>query len=114
MSDTLALILAAGEGTRMKSGLPKVLHPVCGRPLIDWALHAAAAVDPQPVVIVGYGRDRVMEHLQGRARFAVQAEQLGTGHAVMSAQQFLEEGKVYVLAGDMPLLKKARTPAMRL
>lgn len=107
MSDTLALILAAGEGTRMKSGLSKVLHPVCGRPLIDWALHAAAAVDPQPVVIVGYGRDRVMEHLQGRARFAVQAEQLGTGHAVMMAREYLQgfRGAVVVMAGDMPLIR---------
>lgn len=103
----LSLIMAAGEGTRMNSNIPKVLHQVAGKAMIDRVLDVCPP-GPQPVVIVGHGRQAVEEHVGTRARFAVQEEQKGTGHAVMMARTYLEqhEGMVLVLAGDMPLLTK--------
>ena len=86
--NTLAVVMAAGKGTRMKSELPKVLVPVCGRPMIDYVLDALEAAGiGKAVVIVGYRADDVRSALAGRPNvdFAVQAEQRGTGHAVMSA-----------------------------
>lgn len=105
---TTAIILAAGEGTRMKSGLHKVLHKLCGQEMVDYALHAAeeAGVE-RPVVVVGHAAEAVREHLKDRAAFALQDKTTGwgTGHAVLSARDFLpQEGLIYVLAGDMPLL----------
>ena len=103
----LSLIMAAGEGTRMNSNIPKVLHQVAGKAMIDRVLDVCPP-GPQPVVSVGHGRQAVEEHVGARARFAVQEEQKGTGHAVMTARTYLEqhEGMVLVLAGDMPLLTK--------
>lgn len=103
----LSLIMAAGEGTRMNSNIPKVLHQVAGKAMIDRVLDVCPS-GAQPVVIVGHGRQAVEEHVGARARFAVQEEQKGTGHAVMTARAYLEqhEGMVLVLAGDMPLLTK--------
>jgi bifunctional UDP-N-acetylglucosamine pyrophosphorylase/glucosamine-1-phosphate N-acetyltransferase len=108
--DQTAIILAAGEGTRMKSKVHKVLHPLCGRALVDYPLRAAAALGVEKtVVVVGHAADSVRAHLAGRAVFAVQdpATGWGTGHAVMSAREHLEgrKGLVYILAGDMPLLE---------
>lgn len=101
----LSLIMAAGEGTRMKSKTPKVLHPVAGRAMIDRVLEVCPQ-GPLPVVIVGHGRQAVQEYVGARARFAVQEQQKGTGHAVMMAREYLEQhqGLVLILAGDMPLL----------
>jgi bifunctional UDP-N-acetylglucosamine pyrophosphorylase/glucosamine-1-phosphate N-acetyltransferase len=106
-----AVILAAGQGTRMKSALPKVLHPVCGVPMVAHVVHAAKeAGASRVVVVVGHGRELVERDLHARfgdsVKTAVQAEQLGTGHAVQCALPALdgESGEVVVLAGDAPLL----------
>jgi len=112
---TTAIVLAAGEGTRMRSAIPKVLHPLAGRPLLEHSVRAVAGLVPEHlVVVIGHGRDAVAEHLQavaaalGRAvRPAVQAEQRGTGHAVGTALDVLPaglSGTVLVSYGDVPLL----------
>lgn len=109
MSQVKALILAAGLGKRMCSDLPKVLHPVCGLPMIDWVMRAAAAASGDiPLAVVGNGADAVRSHLGDRAVFVEQREQLGTGHAVMMAREALSgfQGHVLILAGDTPLLTK--------
>lgn len=101
----MSVVMAAGEGTRMKSKLPKVLHRVCGESMIERVL-SVCPDDAKPLVIVGHGRSAVMEHVGDRARFFVQERQLGTGHAVMMARDALigHQGYTLVLAGDMPLL----------
>lgn len=110
MNRRLAIVLAAGKGTRMKSELPKVLVEVCGRPMIDYVLDAlqASGVD-ETIVVVGYRADDVRKALSGRAglRFVEQKEQLGTGHAVMVCREELAgyEGAVLVVAGDSPLMQ---------
>jgi bifunctional UDP-N-acetylglucosamine pyrophosphorylase / glucosamine-1-phosphate N-acetyltransferase len=104
------VVLAAGEGTRMKSSTPKVLHEIGGRSLIGHAVAAAEALEPEHlVVVVGYGRDQVSEHLAAvapRVTTTVQDRQLGTGHAVGCALESLPEldGVVVVTYGDVPLL----------
>lgn len=107
MSKLMAVILAAGKGTRMKSALPKVLHQVGGKPMVQQVLDAAkfAGADKN-VVIIGFGAQSVADTLAGQAEFVVQSEQLGTGHAVMQAKGKLAEfaGTVMVLCGDTPLL----------
>ncbi len=103
-----AIILAAGEGTRMHSRLPKVLHPVAGLPMIGHALAAVKdLVDLPPVLVIGHGADQVREVISDQAEFAVQEEQLGTGHAVASAQSQVEgrADTIIVTYGDMPLLR---------
>ena len=112
-----AIVLAAGKGTRMKSELPKVICPVLGRPMIDYVLDAldSAGVD-EVVVVVGFRGDLVREAIANRAnvRFVEQTGQLGTGHAVMSAQSELEgfDGPVFVIAGDSPLLRAESIEAL--
>ncbi|MGZ6346413.1 MAG: bifunctional UDP-N-acetylglucosamine diphosphorylase/glucosamine-1-phosphate N-acetyltransferase GlmU [Anaerolineales bacterium] len=102
-----AIILAAGQGTRMKSDLPKVLHPVCGFPMIAHSLAAAKAASSEtPLVIIGHGAEAVREFIGKKARCVVQDPQLGTGHAVRQAESTLR-GKtdlVLVTYADMPLL----------
>lgn len=104
------VVLAAGEGTRMKSSVPKVLHAVGGRTLIHHAVTAAAALEPEHlVVVVGHGRDEVTAHLAEvapKAATVVQDQQLGTGHAVRCALAELPrlDGTVVVTYGDVPLL----------
>ncbi|HKE52266.1 MAG TPA: NTP transferase domain-containing protein, partial [Actinomycetes bacterium] len=104
------VVLAAGEGTRMKSALPKVLHPIAGRPLLGHALAAAAGLDPRHLlVVIGHGREQVAAYLaeaESGATPVVQEEQLGTGHAVQTALDTLGdvEGTVVVTYGDVPLL----------
>lgn len=110
MARQVAVVMAAGKGTRMKSELPKVLIPVLGRPMIRYVLDAlrAGGVE-QTVVVVGYRADLVREELQDErgVEFAEQREQLGTGHAVMMAREALadHEGPVLVVAGDSPMLQ---------
>ena len=105
------VVLAAGKGTRMKSGLPKVLHPVAGRPLGAWSLVTAHEVGASPVIaVVGHEAEAVQEGLSLHAaevRFALQAEQRGTGHAVQHGLEALSEDadEVLILYGDTPLLK---------
>lgn len=102
-----SIILAAGQGTRMKSNLPKVLHPICGKPMVWHALQAAKVVSQEtPVMVIGHGAEAVRDLIGSAARFVVQAERLGTGHAVQQAESILK-GKtdlVLVSAADMPLL----------
>ncbi|MYS21067.1 UDP-N-acetylglucosamine pyrophosphorylase /glucosamine-1-phosphate N-acetyltransferase [Streptomyces sp. DvalAA-14] len=108
------VILAAGEGTRMKSATPKVLHTLCGRSLVGHVVAASRALEPEHlVVVVGHARERVAEHLSAldpRALTAVQHEQNGTGHAVrtgldeLSRQGVALDGTVVVTYGDTPLL----------
>ncbi|MFO0686176.1 MAG: bifunctional UDP-N-acetylglucosamine diphosphorylase/glucosamine-1-phosphate N-acetyltransferase GlmU [Sandaracinus sp.] len=106
-----AVVLAAGQGTRMKSALPKVLHRVCGLPMVAHVVLAAkAAGASRVVVVVGHGRAEVEKDLAARfgaeVTTAVQTEQKGTGHAALSAMPALEghHGTVVILAGDTPLL----------
>src|SRR5688500_17226634 len=106
---THVVILAAGQGTRMKSQLPKVLHPVAGRPMLEHVLDAAATVAPATVtVIVGHAGETVRRRLAGRTglTFAVQEPQLGTAHALQQAEPILtgKTGTVILLSGDVPLL----------
>jgi bifunctional UDP-N-acetylglucosamine pyrophosphorylase / glucosamine-1-phosphate N-acetyltransferase len=108
----LAIILAAGKSTRMKSVLPKVVHEVCGRPMVEYVIEAVRAAGvPRIVLVVGHGADTVRSLLsdQPEVEFALQSEQKGTGHAVMMCREHLAEveGPVFVLAGDTPLLKSA-------
>ncbi len=109
----VAIVLAAGQGTRMKSDLPKVLHPIAGRPLVAWSVGAALSAGVQRcVAVVGHGREAVEAELETRfpdqVRCALQAEQLGTGHAVRCAMESPDlegfEGNVLILYGDCPLI----------
>ncbi len=110
MTQKMAVVLAAGKGTRMKSDLPKVLVPVCGRPMIDYVMDVLldCGID-QVLVVVGYRRELVEQALAGRPRtaFVEQTEQLGTGHAVMMCRPHLEkhDGAVLVVAGDSPCIQ---------
>jgi bifunctional UDP-N-acetylglucosamine pyrophosphorylase/glucosamine-1-phosphate N-acetyltransferase len=102
------ILLAAGQGTRMKTDLPKVLHPVAGLPMIEHALRAARYIsDELPVVVIGHSADAVREALGDSARCVVQEKQLGTGHAVMQAEAALKDqpGLIVVTYADMPLLR---------
>ncbi len=107
---TAVIVLAAGEGTRMRSTTPKVLHPLAGRTMLGHVLASAEALDPEHLlVVVGHGRDEVTASLSGRAQAVVQETQDGTGHAVRVALATLSEvaGTVVVVPGDAPLLTTA-------
>jgi len=103
-----AIILAAGEGTRMKSGLPKVLHPICGRPMIAYALDLAASAGiKQPIVVLGHGAEEVKPKLPTEIKVVIQKKQLGTGDAVLAAKKALgPHGSVLILYADTPLLRR--------
>lgn len=110
MNRKLAIVLAAGKGTRMKSDLPKVLVEVCGRPMIFYVLDALVAAGVEEIVVViGYRADDVRRALSDRPglRFVEQTEQLGTGHAVMVCREALagHDGPVLIVAGDSPLMQ---------
>jgi bifunctional UDP-N-acetylglucosamine pyrophosphorylase/glucosamine-1-phosphate N-acetyltransferase len=103
----LGIILAAGQGKRMKSKLYKVMHPVCGKPMLGHVIDILEQVQvDRKVVIVGHGAEMVQSYLGDRAEYALQAEQLGTGHAVLQAKDLLEneEGTTIVICGDTPLV----------
>jgi bifunctional UDP-N-acetylglucosamine pyrophosphorylase / glucosamine-1-phosphate N-acetyltransferase len=106
----MAIVLAAGKSTRMKSTRPKVVHEICSRPMVEWVLDAIRSAGVGPIVtVVGYGADEVRRVLgsQKNVTFALQAEQKGTGHAVMMCRDHLarHSGPVLVLYGDMPLIR---------
>lgn len=109
MPEYTAIILAAGKGTRMKSELPKVMHKLAGKPLIDHVLDTVEKIGISEVLtIVGHGREVVTEHILGRSQIVIQNDQLGTGHALLQAVPFLKKDKgVLVLSGDQPLLTSA-------
>lgn len=103
----ISIIMAAGMGTRMKSEMPKVLHKVCGKPLAEWVVDVSKQAGARQVVtIVGHRAQMVQERLGDICEYALQAEQKGTGHAVMQAVEFIERagGTVVVLNGDIPLI----------
>jgi len=117
MNDIAAIILAAGKGTRMKSGLVKVMHDVGGRPMISWSVLAAKAAGAGRVAVVaGHQAEKVRGcfSADGTIVFALQEEQLGTGHAAACAREVLEgfTGTVLILCGDVPLLRHETLLAM--
>ncbi|TRY24660.1 bifunctional UDP-N-acetylglucosamine diphosphorylase/glucosamine-1-phosphate N-acetyltransferase GlmU [Brevibacillus sp. LEMMJ03] len=115
MSKIHAVVLAAGQGTRMKSKLYKVLHPVCGKPMVQHVVDTLASMRVEDViVVVGHGADAVRSTLGERVTYALQKEQLGTAHAVQQAVPFLQakEGTTFILYGDVPLLSEETLTAL--
>lgn len=112
MSDLLSIILAAGEGTRMKSDKIKILHPVAGKAIIKHVLNTLDGLNSKIVNVIGYQKNEVQAELEDLDKwdlnYVIQSEQLGTGHAVLQAEKYIEkhEGPVLILYGDTPLLKK--------
>ena len=107
MNEVAVIILAAGQGTRMRSRLPKVLHPLAGKPLLQHVVETAQTLDPASIhVVYGHGGEQVIEQLeQLDVNWVLQAEQIGTGHAVEQALPALQQEKiVLVLYGDVPLI----------
>ncbi|MGY0694524.1 bifunctional UDP-N-acetylglucosamine diphosphorylase/glucosamine-1-phosphate N-acetyltransferase GlmU [Virgibacillus sp. FSP13] len=107
MTNRYAVILAAGQGTRMKSALYKVLHPVLGRPMVQHVINQIKTVNlDELVTIVGFGADQVMDDIGSESQFVVQEKQLGTGHAVQQAEEVLKnkDGTTIVVCGDTPLI----------
>ncbi|MFC3882066.1 bifunctional UDP-N-acetylglucosamine diphosphorylase/glucosamine-1-phosphate N-acetyltransferase GlmU [Bacillus songklensis] len=107
MTNRYAVILAAGQGTRMKSSLYKVLHPVCGKPMVQHVIDQLSELQlTKMITIVGHGAEKVRAHVGDKSLFALQEEQLGTAHAVMQAKDLLAdaEGTTIVICGDTPLI----------
>jgi bifunctional UDP-N-acetylglucosamine pyrophosphorylase/glucosamine-1-phosphate N-acetyltransferase len=106
--DLASVILAAGQGTRMRSNRPKVLHPIAGRPMVQYSIQAVSALESRHIVlVVGYGADEVRAAIGDTVTYVVQREQRGTGHAVLQAEELLRgrAEAVLVIYGDMPLLR---------
>jgi bifunctional UDP-N-acetylglucosamine pyrophosphorylase/glucosamine-1-phosphate N-acetyltransferase len=115
MEPVHAVVLAAGKGTRMRSDLPKVLHRVCGQPIVQYvldALHHAGI--SAPILVIGHGADRVRQAVGPQVRYAEQAEPLGTGHALLQALPLIPEDghPVVVVYGDTPLLRAETIQAL--
>jgi len=109
MDRLTTVILAAGQGTRMKSDIPKPLHEAAGKPLCEWAMVAAADLSKEkPVLVIGNGQEMVKEYFGDNVSYALQAERKGTGHAALMAKDYFKDsdGYVMIIAGDMPLLTK--------
>jgi bifunctional UDP-N-acetylglucosamine pyrophosphorylase / glucosamine-1-phosphate N-acetyltransferase len=104
------VILAAGKGTRMKSSLPKVLHPIAGKPLLKHVIDTAKQVSSHAInIVVGHGAEEVKQHINvtENINFIVQQQQLGTGHAVQQALPYLDDSSVVlILYGDVPLIEE--------
>jgi len=102
-------VLAAGKGKRMKSSLPKVLHPILGKAVISYVIDAIKRVNPERTfVVIGHGSEEIEKTLNSyRLEYVIQSEQLGTGHAVLSAKDVLKgfNGHILVLNGDSPLVR---------
>jgi len=111
LGEVAAIVLAAGKSTRMKSDQPKVLHEICGRPMLAYVLNACrlAGVD-RLIAVVGYGKEQVIERFAAEhdVVWVEQTEQRGTGHAVLCCREALKgfKGTVLVIAGDMPLVRR--------
>jgi UDP-N-acetylglucosamine pyrophosphorylase len=104
------IILAAGKGTRMNSDLPKVLHKLQGKALIDYVIDESELLKPKEIIlVVGYKKERVIKHTESRInlKYAIQEEQLGTGHAVLQTKELLKnkKGHILILYGDVPNIK---------
>jgi bifunctional UDP-N-acetylglucosamine pyrophosphorylase/glucosamine-1-phosphate N-acetyltransferase len=107
-----AVILAGGEGKRMYSKLPKVLHKLCGLPMVEHVINCAREIGcAEPVVVIGHGADQVRDAIKG-VKFALQEPQLGTGHAVMQADEYIVDRDILVLYGDTPLVSAAKLKEM--
>ena len=107
MAKRYAIVLAAGQGTRMKSKLYKVLHPVLGRPMVEHVINQVRESHIDEIItVVGHGADEVKEQIGDKSKFVIQEEQLGTGHACMQAEDLLKdkEGTTIVVCGDTPLI----------
>ncbi|WP_144513550.1 bifunctional UDP-N-acetylglucosamine diphosphorylase/glucosamine-1-phosphate N-acetyltransferase GlmU [Bacillus sp. FJAT-22090] len=107
MTNTFAVVLAAGKGTRMKSSLYKVLHPVCGKPMVEHVVENMEQLGVEKIVtVVGHGAEIVQSELGDRSEYALQEEQLGTAHAVLQAEASLANlsGTTIVICGDTPLI----------
>lgn len=115
MTNRYAVILAAGQGTRMKSKLYKVLHPVAGRPMVQHVIEQIGGVNVDKIItIVGFGAEDVKKQIGAASEYVLQEEQLGTGHAVVQAKALLEdkEGTTVVVCGDTPLITKETYQAL--
>ncbi|WP_270578151.1 bifunctional UDP-N-acetylglucosamine diphosphorylase/glucosamine-1-phosphate N-acetyltransferase GlmU [Caldibacillus thermoamylovorans] len=115
MSKKYVIVLAAGQGTRMKSKLYKVLHPVCGKPMVRHVIDELKQIGADQIItVVGHGADEVKNELKDDSEFVLQEQQLGTAHAVMQARDLLQdkEGLTLVVCGDTPLLKADTIKAM--
>ena len=104
------VILAAGKGTRMNSDLPKVLHKLQSKPLIDYVIDESELLNPKEIIlVVGFKKESVIKHTQSRInlKYATQIEQLGTGHAVLQTNELLKNkrGHILILYGDVPNIK---------
>ena len=110
MEKITALILAAGEGKRMKSKKSKLTHPVCGKPMIEWVYGAVTGAGIKDIVVVtGQRADQVMDCMKDRVNYVTQERQLGTGHAVMQAESYFSDydGHIFVLCADTPLVTES-------
>ena len=115
MEETIAIVMAAGKGTRMKSKKSKLVHQIYGKELVKRAVENARKADINEVIaVVGYQKEQVQAVLGDTVKYAVQDEMLGTGHAVMQAKKFLEgkKGKVVILSGDVPILRPTTIKAL--
>ena len=115
MTNTYAVVLAAGQGTRMKSDLYKVLHPVCGKPMVEHVIdHIRGLGISRIVTIVGHGAEMVEETLGEKSEYALQQEQLGTAHAVQQAERLIGDldGTTIVVCGDTPLIRSETMEAL--
>ncbi|KGR87944.1 bifunctional UDP-N-acetylglucosamine diphosphorylase/glucosamine-1-phosphate N-acetyltransferase GlmU [Lysinibacillus odysseyi] len=115
MTNIFAIVLAAGQGTRMKSKLYKVLHPVCGKPMVQHVVDHIETLDVKRIVtVVGHGAEMVKEQLGEQSEYVLQAEQLGTAHAVQQAEPVLGslEGTTLVVCGDTPLIRPETMKAL--
>lgn len=111
----MSIVLAAGQGKRMKSKQYKVLHPVCGKPMVGHVLDTVKQANSEKIiVVVGHGAEKVQAYLGDEAQFVKQEQQLGTGHAVLQAKELLEneEGTTIVICGDTPLVKSSTIQEM--
>ncbi len=106
MENMVAIVLAAGKGTRMKSKLPKVLHPIAGKPMINYIVSAVKTIGlTDLLLVVGHEADEIKKALGSEMRYILQEKQLGTGHAVLQTKDQFVQNHVLVLCGDTPMLK---------
>lgn len=115
MANRFAVVLAAGQGTRMKSKLYKVLHPVCGKPMVQHVTDQLNKLElSELITVVGFGAETVQEQLGDSSKYVIQEEQLGTGHAVLQAEDHLagKKGTTVVVCGDTPLLTSTTLEAL--
>src|SRR5688572_24593349 len=115
MTNRYAVVLAAGQGTRMKSNLYKVLHPVCGKPMVQHVVNQLSLLNINKLVtVVGHGAEQVKTQLGKTCEYVLQAEQLGTAHAVMQTAPLLSDldGVTIVVCGDTPLITSETMQAL--